>query len=225
MKSPKEPQLWHWVVDQWPSGWGQLDLDGPNRVSPSFSHQIRGNTLTASVKGLTWLGEDWGLRQRHKDRHREKLGSRGSNTPDERHWRPPLPSTFIYTACMRKRGEMQVKFSWVQLPRWQEQRSCGMLLFSTDYPDQVSMSCFSCKAALMTLACPWLGTAYQPRGPWHSCAHVKAFFYCLSLLHNTVEQSRPSILQARTLLFCIEVVIVAGLSDLPGLYYQIYRVK
>jgi hypothetical protein len=38
---------------------------------------------------------------------------------------------------MRKWDEMQVKFSWVQLHRRQEQRSCGMLLFSTDYLDQV----------------------------------------------------------------------------------------
>jgi hypothetical protein len=44
-------------------------------------------------------------------------------------------SAFIYTAHVRKLGEMQVEFSWVQLHRWQEQRSCGMLLVSTDYPD------------------------------------------------------------------------------------------
>jgi hypothetical protein len=32
-----------------------------------------------------------------------------------------------------------------------------MLLLTTDSPDYVSMSCFSCKAALLKLASSWLG--------------------------------------------------------------------
>jgi hypothetical protein len=79
---------------------------------------------------------------------------------------PPPPSrTFIYTACMGKQGEMQVEFSWVQLHRWQERSSCGMLLFTTDYPDQVSMSCFSFKVALLNLASPWLGLCLLAKRP------------------------------------------------------------
>jgi hypothetical protein len=79
---------------------------------------------------------NWGLRKKHKDRQREKLGLGESNTPYERCQQPPLPpSAFFYAACMGKQDEMQVEFSWVQLRRWQEQHSCGVLLFSTDYPD------------------------------------------------------------------------------------------
>jgi hypothetical protein len=60
---------------------------------------------------------------------------------------------------------MQVKFSWVQSCRQQEQRSCGMLLFSTDYPDQVSVSCFPCKAALLNPASTWLGLCLSVKRP------------------------------------------------------------
>jgi hypothetical protein len=83
----------------------------------------------------------------------EKLGLGDPDTPDERSWQLlPLPSAFVYTTCIGKRGEMQMESSWVQLHGQQEQSSCGMLLFSTDYPDQVSVSCCSCKAALPSLA-------------------------------------------------------------------------
>jgi hypothetical protein len=60
---------------------------------------------------------------------------------------------------------MQVKFSWVQSRRWKEQCSGGMLLFSTEYPDQVSLSYFSCKAALLSLALPWLGPCLSAKRP------------------------------------------------------------
>jgi hypothetical protein len=66
---------------------------------------------------------------------------------------------------MKKQGKMQIEFSWAQWHRWQEQGSCGMLLFSTDYPAQVSMSCFSCKAALLNLASPWLGLRLSVKKP------------------------------------------------------------
>jgi hypothetical protein len=63
---------------------------------------------------------------------------------------------------MGKRGEAQVKFSWVQSHRQQEQRSYSILLFTADSPDYISMSCFLCKETLPLLG--WVG-AYQPRGP------------------------------------------------------------
>jgi hypothetical protein len=123
--------------------------------------------LTASMsRSLELTGSNWGLRKNHKDRHREKLGSGGPNTPDERCRQPPSPpSACIYTASVGKQGEMLVEFSWVQLHRQQEQCSCGMLLFSIHYPDQVSMSCFSCKAALPNFACPWQGLSLSAKKP------------------------------------------------------------
>jgi hypothetical protein len=60
---------------------------------------------------------------------------------------------------------MQVKFSWVQSCRQQEKGSCGMLLFSADYPDLVSVSCCSCKAVLLNLAFPWLGLCLLAKRP------------------------------------------------------------
>jgi hypothetical protein len=48
----------------------------------------------------------------------------------------------------------------------------------------VSMSCFSCKTTLLNLAPLGWVNAYQPRGPWHSRAHIKAYFHCLSLPHS-----------------------------------------
>jgi hypothetical protein len=81
---------------------------------------------------------------------------------------PATPSTskHIYLYSMyEKQGEMQVRFSWIQSYRLQDQRSYGMLLFSTDYPAQVSVSYFSCKAALLNLASPWLGPCLSAKRP------------------------------------------------------------
>jgi hypothetical protein len=46
--------------------------------------------------------------------------------------RTPSASKRIYLYNKYEKGEMQVPFSGVQ---WQEQSSCGMLLFTADYPD------------------------------------------------------------------------------------------
>jgi hypothetical protein len=98
--------------------------------------------MASMIRSIDLTGDNCGLRKRHKNRHWEKLGSDGSDTPDERCRQPLLSSSFIYTAYMMKQGKMQVKFSRVQSHRWQEQRNCGMLLFTTDYPYQVSVQVF-----------------------------------------------------------------------------------
>jgi hypothetical protein len=126
--------------------------------------------LTANVsRSLDLAGNIWGLRKRHKDRHRASWAQVGltvlmRDACDP----PPPPSAFIYTACMGKWDEMQVEFSWVWSSRRQEQSSCGVLLFTTDYPVsqcQVSVSCFSCKAALLNLVSPWLGPCLSAKRP------------------------------------------------------------
>jgi hypothetical protein len=138
--------------------------------------------LMASVsRSVDLTVGDWGLRKRHKDRHRKKLGSGGSNAPDERCQPPLLPSTFIYTASMRKWGEIQVNshgFSCIG-GRNREAVVCCYLV-------QTILTRSVCLVFLARQPCwtlpplDWV-CAYQPRGPWHSHAHVKAFFYCLSL--------------------------------------------
>jgi hypothetical protein len=134
------------------------------------------------------------FKKRHKDRHREKLGSGRSDAPDERCEQPPLPpSAFIYTACVRKRGEMQVECSWVQLHRQQEQRSCGMLLFSTDYPDQFSMSCFSCKAASLNLASPWLGPCLSAKRPFDRARLMSRPTSTASVSHERIPRKYSNI--------------------------------
>jgi hypothetical protein len=51
-------------------------------------------------KSVNLTGGNWELEERHKDRHRKKLGLGGSDAPDERYQPPPHPSTFIYTVHM-----------------------------------------------------------------------------------------------------------------------------
>jgi hypothetical protein len=133
---------------------------------PSSQVPVQAPPLTASMsRSVDLTGGNWGLRKRLKNRYRESQDWVGLTLLMRDASDPPLPpSTFIYTACMRKQG-VQVQFSWVQLRRWQEQKSCGVLLFGTDYPDQVSVSCFSCKAVSLNLASPWLGPCLSPRGP------------------------------------------------------------
>jgi hypothetical protein len=77
---------------------------------------------------------------------------------------------------MGKWDEMQVEFSWVHSRRQQDtqQHSCGMLLFTTDYPDYVRVSCFSCMTALLNIASPWLGLCLSAKRPFDSHAHAKA---------------------------------------------------
>jgi hypothetical protein len=79
---------------------------------------------------------------------------------------------YLYSKC-GKQVERQVKFSWVQSCRQQEQLSCGMLLFTTDYPD--------CQHVLFSLASPWLGPCLSAKRPFDSCAHAKVYLHCLSL--------------------------------------------
>jgi hypothetical protein len=63
-----------------------------------------------------------------------------------------------------KRGEGQVNFLWVQSRRQQEQSSCGVLLFSTDYPDFVNMP-FSLTGSLAEPCLPWLGPCLPAKRP------------------------------------------------------------
>jgi hypothetical protein len=80
-------------------------------------------------------------------------------------------------ACMHgKAGRRADQFSWVQLCRRQEQRSCGTLLFTADYTDFVSMSCFPCKAALLNLASPSLGLCLSTKGPLAEPCSCQSFF-------------------------------------------------
>jgi hypothetical protein len=76
-----------------------------------LSYSVKCKILRASMsRSLDLTGNKWGLRKkRHKDRHIESMGLGGSSTPDGRCQQPLLPtSTFIYTAGVGKRGEMQV---------------------------------------------------------------------------------------------------------------------
>jgi hypothetical protein len=116
---------------------------------------------------LTWLGvtPDW--EKRHKDRHTEKLGTRWAQ---HSWWEMPVtPSAYkciyLYSRC----GKAEWKAGRVLMgpvTRQQEQHSCGMLLFTADYPDFVNMPCFPCKAALLSLASPWLGPCLSAKGPF-----------------------------------------------------------
>jgi hypothetical protein len=137
-----------------------------------YSHGQRGSPLT-------WLGATGDWEKRHKDRHIEKPGI---GWVQHSWWEMPVTSStssaFIYTAGVGKRGEGQVEFSWVQSCRRQEQCSCGMLLFTADSPDYLSMPCFPCKAALLNLASSW---SISQGALWQSHAHVKSDFHCLSL--------------------------------------------
>jgi hypothetical protein len=45
-----------------------------------FSATLRSVLMTSMSRSLDLTGSDWGLRKKHKDRHREKLGSGGSDT-------------------------------------------------------------------------------------------------------------------------------------------------
>jgi hypothetical protein len=132
-------------------------------------------------RSLDLTGGNWGLRKRHKDRHREKLGSGGPDTPDERCWWPLLPtSAFIYIACMGKQGETQVEFSWVQQHRRRNRTSVVCCYLVQTILTRSVCSVFLSRQPCWTL--PPLGWvhAYQPRGPWHICSYVKAYFHCFS---------------------------------------------
>jgi hypothetical protein len=112
----------------------------------------------------------------------------------------PQAYLFIYTACMGIWGEMQVEFSWVQSCRWQEQHSCGMLLFTTDYPDWVSMSCFSCKAALLNLA--YLrGLAFSAQMTFVTALLTSNFLLSLFSYWSPTPNSLKIICHKRTLNF------------------------
>jgi hypothetical protein len=80
---------------------------------------------------------------------------------------PATPSTYKLIYLYRKCGKAGWSAGWVlmvQSSRWQ--RSCGMSLFTADYPDFVNMLCFPCKAALLNLASPWLGPCLSAKGPF-----------------------------------------------------------
>jgi hypothetical protein len=119
-------------------------------------------------RSLDMTGSDWGLRkktQRHT--YRKAWDWVGPALLMRDAGNPPLPpSAFIYTARMGKWDEVQVMFSWVQLRRQQEQHSCGMFLFTTDYLDYVNISCFPCKITLLNLASPWLGPCLSAKEPF-----------------------------------------------------------
>jgi hypothetical protein len=114
---------------------------------------------------LTWLGvtPDW--EKRHKDRHTEKLGTRWAQ---HSWWEMPVtPSAYkciyLYSRC----GKAEWKAGRVLMgpvTRQQEQHSCGMLLFTADYP---LSTCPVFPARRPCWALPPLGwvRAYQPRGP------------------------------------------------------------
>jgi hypothetical protein len=149
----------------------------------------------------TWWGMTGDWEKTHKDKYIEKLGPGVSTSPDERcWWHPPPPSALIYTACMGKWGEMQVNFSWVQWHRLQEQHTCGMLLFTTDYPHYISMYCFPCKGVFLNLASLGWVHAYQPKGSLTELCPCQGYFHCFSLpTCNAALLNLAHLLHARAL--------------------------
>jgi hypothetical protein len=127
----------------------------------------------ASVsRSLDLTGSDWGLRKKHKDRHREKLGSGRSDTL--------LMRDAGNTLCLHEHLFIQqVWESGVKCRSSSHRSSC------IGGRNRASMvCCYLVQTILTRPACPvflarqpcWILSplgwvcAYQPRGLWQSCA-------------------------------------------------------
>jgi hypothetical protein len=135
---------------------------------------------TRVSRSLDLTGSDWGLRKKHKDRHRKSWGEVGLTLLVRCWWPPPPPSAFIYTACMRRWSEMQVEFSWVQWRLLQEQGSCGMLLLMQTILTTSACPVFPARQPCWTLLTSSFGALpSQHKGPWHDLAYVKVSSQCI----------------------------------------------
>jgi hypothetical protein len=131
---------------------------------------------------VPWPDWEWlGIEKKNTDRHIERwdwmglillMGHAGNISHSQAY-------LFIYTACMGIWGEMQVEFSWVQSCRWQEQHSCGMLLFTTDYPVGSACPVFLVRQPCWTLL---TSGALPSQHKWHLSqlySHQTFFSVCL----------------------------------------------
>jgi hypothetical protein len=138
----------------------------------------------ASVsRSLDLTGSDWGLRKKHKDRHRESCG-------------PVSPALL-----MRDAGDILHLQAHLFIQHvWESGVKCRLSSHGSSHiggRNSTSVECCHLVQTILTRSvCPvflakqpcwtlpalgWVCT-YQPRGPWCSRAHVKGYFHCLSLL-------------------------------------------
>jgi hypothetical protein len=121
--------------------------------------------MASMSRSFDLIGSDWGLRKKPQRQTYKKAWDLVGpallmrDAGDTLHLQEHLFIQQVWESRMK--GRLHSHGS----SRQQEQHSCGMLLFTAGYPDFVNMPCFSCKAALLNLASPWLGLCLSARGP------------------------------------------------------------
>jgi hypothetical protein len=139
--------------------------------------------LMASVsRSIDLTEDDWELRKKHKDRHRESWDLVGSTLLMTDASGPLCLQAPLFIQQVWESGVKCRSSSHGSSPIGGRNRETVVCCYLV----QTILTRSVCPVFLARQPCPTLPPlgwvlVYQSRGPWHNRAHVKSYFYCFSL--------------------------------------------